>query len=128
MSISLYCCGCQANITPRLTDGEEIYKHRKDLYSLPFWKCDTCFNFVGCHHQTKDRTKPLGCIPTKEIKKIRSKLHEAFDPLWKNNNISRSGLYKKVGDAIGYEYHAASVQSVEEGEKILSVIHNLKLN
>ena len=65
---SIFCCGCQSDVQARLTDGAEIYAHRRDLASLPFWKCDACGNFVGCHHKTKHRTRPLGCIPTKEIK------------------------------------------------------------
>ena len=64
------CVECKATVEARLTDGSEIYPHRKDLHKLPFWKCDHCGNFVGCHHKTKKRTRPLGCIPNKEIKKL----------------------------------------------------------
>jgi len=70
-SMSLYCCACRADVPARLTDGGEIYPHRADLADLPFWKCDACNNFVGCHHQTKNRTHPLGCIPSPEIKNAR---------------------------------------------------------
>ena len=81
--MDIYCCGCNKDTAARLTNGEEIYPHRKDLYSLPFWKCDQCGNYVGCHHKTKNQTKPLGCIPTQEIKNIRKKIHTVLDPLWK---------------------------------------------
>ena len=57
---SIFCCGCQRKVDARLTNGEEMYPHRYDLANLPFWKCDVCQNFVGCHHKTKNRTKPLG--------------------------------------------------------------------
>ena len=44
----ILCCGCGGEkVQARLTHGSEIYPHRKDLYSLPFWKCDACGNFVG---------------------------------------------------------------------------------
>ena len=55
----LYCCGCDTGTEARLTNGAEIYPHRPDLHELPFWKCDKCGNFVGCHHKTKDRTRPM---------------------------------------------------------------------
>ena len=64
----IYCCGCGKKVSPRLTSGKEVYPHRSDLIKLPFWKCDKCGNFVGCHHKTKNRTATLGVIATKEIK------------------------------------------------------------
>ena len=82
--MNIRCCGCQKKVEARLTDGSEIYPHRKDLYSLPFWKCDVCGNFVGCHHKTKNRTRPLGCIPTPEIKNARKHIHAILDPLWQS--------------------------------------------
>jgi len=43
--MKIFCCGCGQDIDARLTDGAEIFPYRKDLYSLPFWKCDACGNF-----------------------------------------------------------------------------------
>ncbi|NTG07102.1 hypothetical protein [Rhizobium rhizogenes] len=78
---TLFCCGCQAEVSARLTDGKEIYPHRRDLHDLPFWKCDACKNFVGCHHKTANHTKPLGRmtsfaiahtpLPWKPVQKLR---------------------------------------------------------
>lgn len=62
--MKIYCTGCGKDVQARLTDGAERYPHRPDLYELPFWKCDTCGNYVGCHHKTRAPTKPLGCIAT----------------------------------------------------------------
>jgi hypothetical protein len=61
---TIYCCGCKSEVQVRLTDGSEIYPHSPDLHHIPFWKCDACKNYVGCHWKTKDRTRPLGNIPT----------------------------------------------------------------
>ena len=74
----IWCCGCGKEVDARLTDGAEVYPHRRDLASLPFWKCDACGNFVGCHHKTRERTKPLGCIPTPEIKDVRDSKDQAY--------------------------------------------------
>lgn len=81
---SIYCCGCDRDVEARLTDGAEVYPHRPDLAGLPFWMCDTCGNYVGCHHKTEDRTRPLGKIPSAEIRKARQHCHRVVDPLWKN--------------------------------------------
>ena len=114
----IYCCSCSKEINARLTDGKEIYPHRTDLHSLPFWKCDDCKNFVGCHHKTKDRTKPLGCIPTKELKNARQHIHAILDPIWKNGKISRVDIYKMISKHIGREYHTAEIRTIEEARDI----------
>ena len=80
----IYCCGCGCDVQARLTNGKEIYPHRMDLDEVPFWKCDKCGNYVGCHHKTKQRTSPTGCIPTSEIRALRVQIHNIIDPLWKS--------------------------------------------
>lgn len=117
-----YCCGCKTDVEPRLTSGEEIYPHRPDLSDLPFWKCDDCGNFVGCHHKTKNRTKPLGCIPTPEIKNARKHIHAILDPLWKSGRFERKELYGALSNALGYEYHTADIKDINEARRIYRII------
>lgn len=115
----IWCCSCGKTVPSRLTDGGEIYPHRTDLNLLPFWKCDACGNFVGCHHKTRDRTRPLGVIPTKEIKEARQHIHRLIDPLWKSKRIERRALYRRIADAVGIEeYHTAEIRTVDEARKV----------
>ena len=127
--MKIYCTGCQDTVDARLADGAEIYPHRKDLKSLPFWKCDNCGNYVGCHHKTADHTRPLGCIPTAEIKKARQHIHRLIDPVWKAKRISRGSLYAKMEAVLGKPYHTAEIQSVEEARDVyraaLTIVKNL---
>lgn len=116
----LHCCGCNEFVEPRLTDGGEIYPHRKDLSKLPFWKCDKCQNFVGCHHKTDKPTTPLGCIPTKEIREARKHIHALIDPMWKSKLIKRGALYAKLSEAIGCTYHTAEIKSIEDARRVYS--------
>jgi len=116
--VDIYCCGCDKDVTARLTDGAEIYPHRSDLSSLPFWKCDTCGNYVGCHHKTKERTKPLGNIPTPELRKARSHIHALLDPLWQSGKIGRGRLYEILSDKLGWRYHTANIRSVDEARRV----------
>jgi hypothetical protein len=122
----LHCCGCLKKVNARLTDGKEIYPHRPDLYSLPFWKCDACGNFVGCHHKTKNRTNPLGDIPTKEIKNARQHIHKILDPLWQSGAFTRKEIYEKISLKIGREYHTAQIRSIEEARQVYEFIRELK--
>jgi hypothetical protein len=121
-SKTIYCCGCEKDVQARLTNGKEIYPHRNDLHSLPFWKCDTCRNYVGCHHKTKNRTNPLGVIPTKEIMNARREIHKLIDPLWKSGMFNRRKLYSKISEKVGWEYHTACIKSVEEARKVYRAI------
>lgn len=115
--MELWCCSCADYVDARLTDGSEVYPYREDLHSLPFWRCDTCKNWVGCHHKTKDRTRPLGNIPSPELKKARSHIHALIDPLWKSKKIGRSELYQRMSEKIGWNYHTASLRTIEEARK-----------
>ena len=116
------CCGCEKKVEARLTNGGEIYPHRPDLKSLPFWKCDACGNYVGCHHKTKNRTQPLGCIPTPEIKNARQHIHKLLDPIWQSGKIKRKELYKILSDSLGWKYHTANIRSVEEARNVYRII------
>lgn len=110
----IHCCACTREVDARLTDGGEIYPHRADLRSLPFWRCDACGNFVGCHHQTKNRAEPLGCIPTAELKEARKKLHALIDPIWQSGKMGRRELYAAMSRDLGWEYHTAKTRTMDE--------------
>lgn len=115
----LYCCGCTREVEARLTTGLEVYPHRIDLGDLPFWRCDGCGNYVGCHHQTSDRTRPLGCIPTPEMKNARKHIHALLDPLWKSKRFSRRELYRMLAEATGKnEYHTAELRTLDEARDV----------
>lgn len=124
---TIYCCGCGDKVTARLTSGAEIYPHRPDLSSLPFWKCDACRNFVGCHHKTKNPTNPLGCIPTPEIKAARQHIHRILDPLWKSGGWDRRALYAEIAERLGRKvYHTANIRSVEEAREVYRIVRDLR--
>ena len=118
----IYCCKCNRKIEARLTSGSEIYPHRDDLHSLPFWKCDVCGNFVGCHHKTINRTQPLGCIPTPEIREARKHIHAMLDPIWKDGKINRKDLYRRISEGLGRKYHTAQIRSLDEARKVYRII------
>lgn len=125
IEVEIYCATCEADVDARLTDGSEIYPHRSDLSKLPFWRCDTCGGFVGCHHKTKNRTKPLGCIPTPEMKEMRKRIHAVLDPIWKVGSRNRKQVYQQMTDALGWEYHTGKTRSLEECQRALEAARDL---
>lgn len=126
--MKIYCCGCNSDVDARLGDGGEAYPHRQDLKSLPFWFCDGCGNFVGCHHKTNDPTRPLGIIATKEIKNARRHIHALLDPLWESGKIKRKHLYARISEHIGKQYHTAEIKSIEEARAVYRAIREVAAN
>ena len=122
----IYCCGCETRVQARLTNGKEIYSHRPDLYGLPYWKCDDCGNYVGCHHKTKNRTQPLGVIPTPELKTARKHIHRILDPIWRSKRMTRKALYSDLSDRLGWEYHTAAIRSVDEARAVWKHIKDIE--
>ncbi|WP_411054053.1 zinc-finger-containing protein [Vibrio parahaemolyticus] len=117
-TIVLYCCGCGCDVNARLTNGKEIYPHRNDLSSIPFWVCDTCRNYVGCHHKTNKPTTPLGIIATPEIKNARKHIHALMDPLWKSGKIKRGKLYAMLSIRIGKTYHTGEIRTLSDARLV----------
>lgn len=126
--MQLYCTGCEKDVEARLTDGKERYPHRPDLYELPFWKCDTCGAYVGCHHKTDNPTKPLGYLATPAILDARKKIHALLDPLWKSKKIKRGQAYAYVSKRLGHTYHNGEIKTLEEARTIYKIVAELHNN
>jgi hypothetical protein len=125
--MKIWCCGCECEVDARLADGAEIYPHRKYLAALPFWRCDTCRNFVGCHHKTKEPTKPLGVIPTPEIKAARQHIHRILDPIWKSGRVRRGTVYARIANHMGWnEYHTAELRSLADARKVYAFVLTMR--
>lgn len=113
----IYCAGCSKEVAARLTDGAEIYPHRYDLADLPFWRCDDCGGYIGCHHKTKNPTAPLGCIPTPAMRAARRRLHAVLDPVWKRGHLPRQEVYRRMAELTGWNFHTGLTRSLEEVER-----------
>lgn len=124
--MKIYCTGCEKEVEARLTNGEEMYPHRPDLYELPFWICDSCKAFVGTHHKTTNRNNPLGFLATPEVKKWRRAIHSQLDPLWEEGKISRKKAYDYISNKLGKTYHTAEIYSAEEGKNIYRIVKELQ--
>jgi hypothetical protein len=123
----IYCCQCQKDVDARLTCGAVVYPWRLDLAALPFWRCDDCDNFVGCHHKTAEPTKPLGVIAGPAMKNARQHIHALIDPLWKQNRIGRKELYKCLSKALGREYHTADLRTLDEARAVYREAKNISI-
>jgi len=80
--------------------GKVIYPHRIDLWSLTFYHCNECKDYVGCHGDTD---KPLGRLANAELIKFKGMAHEVFDTLWREKLMKRNQAYKWLAVQLGIE-------------------------
>lgn len=116
--MDIECVACDGVVQAELTNGADVYPHREDLADLPFWKCPTCNNYVGCHHKTQDRTRPLGIIPSPELREARRTIHKVIDPMWKKRHIPRDAVYARLTKVLGREYHTADLRNLDEARRV----------
>ena len=95
-----------------LVTGKHIYPHRADLHGLMFWACKPCDAYVGCHKKhalmviagrrvVSDGTVPLGRLANAELRKAKQAAHAAFDPMWKEQGMSRREAYSWLAHQLG---------------------------
>ena len=125
----IYCCQCGGYVDAFLESGDKVYPKRKDLAGHKFWRCPACWGYVGCH---KGETKPMGVIPTKEMRVARQKIHSLIDPYWKSGIIKRGILYKNIAEALGVkQFHTGWTKSLDECKRVYAccqvVLDNLNL-
>lgn len=118
----LYCCGCKERVVPILIYGTDVYPHRIDLADKLFWYCIACGNYVGCH---PGGDRPLGNIPTPELRKARQHIHAILDPIWKSKRLSRSAIYAMISEQVGWNYHTAKIRTIEEARKVYQIVQGI---
>jgi hypothetical protein len=89
---------CPYCIKPaKLVDSIVVY--RTASYGM-MWLCAPCDAYVGTHRDSKQHI-PLGRLANAELRKWKIRAHAAFDPLWKNGEMSRGKAYLLMQDLMG---------------------------
>jgi hypothetical protein len=120
--MTIWCCGCECEVKAFHKTGKDIYPHRPDLATKQFWQCATCGNYVGCHPGGK---KPLGNIPTPELRNARSHVHAILDPIWKTKRMARGAIYAKISERIGYQYHTGEIKTIEDARVVYRIVKEI---
>jgi hypothetical protein len=107
----------------QLHGGKDVYPHRKDLAERKFWVCWPCNAWVGCH-AGGDEHQPLGELADEELRAARMSAHAAFDPLWKDGEMSRDAAYEWLSNATripGIRCHVG-MMDVEECRRVTAAV------
>jgi hypothetical protein len=88
--------------TPAVLRGStEVYGPGKDFGNL--WVCGNyprCDSYVGVHRDSPIAA-PLGTMANADLRKLRIKVHAAFDPLWKSGRMKRTQAYRLLSRLMG---------------------------
>lgn len=128
--MGLYCCECKRHVKTKTVIGANIYGRNCPLSyrKSRFFQCVACGNYVGTHANGR----PLGCIPTKELRYARGKIHALLDPIWQKapkgkRKSARSVLYAELSRRLGIRaYHTANIRTIEEARRVYRVILEIK--
>lgn len=89
------------------------------------WECPPCGARVGCH---KDTITPLGTLANAELRLARQAAHEWFDPLWKQDGMSRRGAYALLADLMGLHVNDTHIAmfTVKQCQQVVQVMSWLR--
>ncbi len=124
--MKIYCIGCEKDAEARLTNGAERYPHRPDLADVPQYTHDACGSWVGTHHKSNNRLKPLGVLATPEMFQWRKAIHAVIDPLWQYGHMKRGHIYARLSKELGYQYHTGELRSIDEAKKVFHMAEKMK--
>ena len=105
------CPYCKKSST-RIT-GLTLYPHRPDLFDKVFYRCDNCEAHVGCHPGTDT---PLGRLADKALRRLKSRAHAAFDPIWRSGQMSRKEAYKWLAAQLGIKIDRCHIGFFNEAQ------------
>lgn len=122
----IWCCNCEGDVEAERVTGADIYPHIRKLAGKTFWRCPVCRNYVGSHGDGR----PLGCIPTPELRKARSMIHGVLDPIWKQGLMPRGELYRLMSERLEIPggFHTAEIRSIEAARAAYRAARHIRLS
>lgn len=85
----------------KVVRGKTLYPHHPALAELLFFSCFDCDAHVGTHKHTG---MPLGRLANKDLRRLKSKAHRAFDPIWREAKaMTRKQAYRWLAGAMNID-------------------------
>jgi hypothetical protein len=105
----------------KLIDSAVVYNGRS--YGL-IWDCRPCDAYVGVQRGTENA---MGTMANHETRRARIRAHEAFDPLWKREGMSRNGAYRLMQTVMNMTAEEAHISRMT-ADQCHRLIHALGWN
>lgn len=93
------------------------------------WICPnfpTCNSYVGVHKRTNE---PLGRLANEQLRILKRKCHDAFDPIWQQGKMKRNDVYILLAERMGIpkEQCHFGMFDVEQCKEALKAINSIKI-
>lgn len=88
-----YCRRCTELVT-----GSVVLPHRGDLADNLYWRCAPCRAYVRASRDPPH--KALGRTANEELRYWKQKVHGVFDPLWKQQGMTRDEAYAHLASLL----------------------------
>jgi len=82
------------------------------------WFCKPCYAYIACRNNTKT---PLGTMAGPELRNLRYKAHQIFDPLWNSGQMTQVDAYAILEREFGAEIRIES-SNAEQCKKIIEFL------
>lgn len=120
-----------------LVTGDAIFHLRHDLSAKYFWRCEPCDAHVGCHapgavvHGSlkSDGTLPLGTLANRELRQARTRVHNAFDWVWRTGRLHRTSAYAWLAGRLDIPINSCHIGTfdLETCNRVIEVMETAKL-
>lgn len=129
--MKIYCCKCCKDVDAVLVSGMTVNVRCPEHWDRKYYQCPHCLNYCLANKYHND-WKPMALIAGPELRAERQRLHNLFDPVWKNDPLpyeSRQGWYKYM--AVGmhrgpkYQFHFGFLRSFRECKRAENLIRRI---
>ena len=99
--------------------GKATLRSSRVVYTQDYgniWVCENypeCDAFVGCH---KGTDTPKGTLASEELRELRKHAHWLFDSIWKNGEMTRRQVYKRLAEVLAIPKTRAHIAMLDEDE------------
>lgn len=109
-----------------LVTGNRIYPNRPEFAKLKFWRCTDCDARVGCHPGTRN---PLGSLANGKLRKLRSRVHDDFDWIWKHGHMKQNEAYSWLASRLDITVKSCYIGKFNEKlcEKAIAILKEYKV-
>ncbi|WP_374347981.1 zinc-finger-containing protein [Chitinimonas sp.] len=107
----------------QLLTFQEVHPNLTSTHPRLYYRCTPCDAHISCDPQT---LKPLGRLANPELRRIKRRLHYAFDALWKGpqSTLSRSAAHHLLAQLLAVSPEACSISwfDIAQCERALQVL------
>jgi len=129
--MKIYCCKCRREVDAHLVSGMTTNTRRPEYWGRKYYQCPHCLNYCLAQ-KFGNEWRPMASIAAPALRAERQRLHDLFDPVWKNDpnpTESRKGWYRYITIGMNRkpedQFHFGFLRSFSECKRAESLIKRI---